>query len=842
MRRTLLAGLTLIALRLDAQVLDKAAVLGRQTWWDNRDAAWFAQRIPMFESPDTAIDATYYYRWELVTKHLTYGAPETGYTLTEFIDRPFWSGAYGAISCPLGHQLDEIRWLKDRRIVDDFAAYWFETPGAQPRSYSNWYGAAVWGAYEVLGDTAFLRRMLPHMKAQYAGWMSERWDAAHRMFKWDGLHDGMERSITSRQTDDIDEGAVGFRPTLNTYLYADALAIAKAAALFGDSATAREFRARADDLRRRVHVELWDERRQFFLHQFANDEKDGVKALSRTYDTGKYAGSPYGRELLGYVPWQFHLPEPGKGYERAWRFLMDTAHFRALYGPTTAERRDPQFHVSPRCCWWSGNSWPYATTQTLTALANVVRDYPQDVVSAADWMAVFETYTRTHRKAGRPYVAEAAHPDNGSWDGHDTPWHSEHYFHSAYTNLVITGLAGLRPRADDSVEVHPLAPASWPYFALDDVSYHGHRISVLWDRDGIRYGRGRGLMIVVDGEIIARAPTLGRLVAHLGPPRFSAPAPRPMNVAVNNGRGAWPWVDASWSAPENPPTFLVDGNYWYHEAPANRWTNVGSRNARDTVTLSLGTARTVDRVSLYFLEDSVATGTPGRRVLPPMRYELEAWLDGAWTRVRGQRRVPARPEGRRANVVSFPAIATGRVRVILGPRAGAWTGMSELEAWSPVTLPLTPASDAPVNLAFNDTREGTPAVSASFTGQRDRVTQVNDGVVAFTRYSRNRWTAFGSPNASDWVAVDLGTPKRVSTVELYVYDDGGGVKAPRRYDVQYWDGTGWRDVSERSRHPARPMGSARNVVRLTPVMTSRVRVIFEHALPAFTGVTEIVVR
>ena len=164
----------LVACSGEGSVLEKRAVLERQTWWDNRDWSWYEAHIPFFESPDTAIDATYYYRWELVTKHLTYGSPETGYTFTEFIDRPFWSGAYGAISCPLGHQLYEIRWLKDRRIIEDFARYWFETPGAQPRSYSNWYGDAIWATYLVLDDTAFLRAVFPHMKAQYAGWLAER--------------------------------------------------------------------------------------------------------------------------------------------------------------------------------------------------------------------------------------------------------------------------------------------------------------------------------------------------------------------------------------------------------------------------------------------------------------------------------------------------------------------------------------------------------------------------------------------------------------------------------------------------------------------------------------------
>src|SRR5689334_24249695 len=230
----------LLARAASAQVLDKRALLSRYLV-DNRDVDWFAERVPAFESPDTTIDATYYYRWELVTKHLTYGSPQTGYTFTEFLDRPFWSGAYGAISCPLGHQLDEVRWLFDRDIVSDFARYWFETPGAQPRSYSNWYGAAMWGLYQVSRDSALLHRVLPYMKQQYAGWLAERWDASHRMFHWDGLRDGRERNINSGPTDDIDEGADGYRPTLNSYMYGDARAIARASALFGDTAAERDF-------------------------------------------------------------------------------------------------------------------------------------------------------------------------------------------------------------------------------------------------------------------------------------------------------------------------------------------------------------------------------------------------------------------------------------------------------------------------------------------------------------------------------------------------------------------------------------------------------------------------
>jgi hypothetical protein len=660
-----------------AQVLDKRALFERQSWWDNRDFDWFAARIPAFESPDTAIDATYYYRWELITKHLTYGSPNTGYTFTEFIDRPFWSGAYGSISCPLGHQFAEVRWLNDPAVVRQFARYWFGTPGAQPRSYSNWYGSAMWGVYEVTGDGALLRRVLPYMKRQYAGWVAEHWDSTHRMFRWDGLHDGMERNINSRQTDDIDTGAEGYRPTLNSYMYGDARAIARASALFGDSVTMRAYDARADSLRARVETELWDERREFFLHQFAHDEKNGIRALTRTYDSGPYAGNAHGRELIGYVPWEFDLPEPGKGYERAWRFLIDTAYFLAPYGPTTVEQHDPQFYISPRCCWWSGNSWPYATSQTLEAMANLLDDYQQTVVSPADWMHVFEIYTQTQRKNGHPYIAEAANPDNGSWAGHDTPGHSNHYFHSAYVDLVITGVVGLRPRADDSLVVQPLAPASWPYFALDDVHYHGRRLTILWDRDGTRYHRGRGLTVLADGRLIVNSPRIARLAAYLTPAPEPAVGPPPLvNVAVHNDSGPYPRVTVSYAAPGTSAAKLVDGNYWYDMMPPNRWTTVGSPHARDTVAIDLGTPHSIERVVLYPLDDSVGS------VRAPARYQVEIWRENRWIRAPGQRRVPSAPEGHRANSITISPLRTSRVRIILEPQRGFSTGLTEAEVWA----------------------------------------------------------------------------------------------------------------------------------------------------------------
>lgn len=814
-----------------AAVLDKVEVLERQSWWDNRDWDWYAEHIPFFESPDPEIDATYYYRWELVTKHLTYGSPEVGYVFTEFMDRPFWSGRYGAISCPLGHQFYEICWLKNRRIIEDFARFWLTVPDAKPRTYSNWYGDAMWAVYQVLGDPQFIRHVFPFMERQYQGWVDERFDEEHQMFRWVGAWDGMETNINSRQTDDPFGGGEGYRPTLNSYMYADALALSRAAALLGDTSTADDYAERAARLKRRVQDELWDPTREFFFHQFAHGERGGIVAKSLTHETGAYAGSPHGRELLGYVPWQFNLPDPG--YEAAWKFLMDPDFFFAPFGPTTVERHDPLFFISPQCCVWSGNQWPYATAQTLVAMANLLNNYEQEVVHKDDYYRLLRIYSLDQRLAGRPFVAEAANPDNGSWEGHNTLYHSEHYFHSSYVDLIITGLVGLRPRADDTLEINPLIPDDWDYFALEEVAYHDHRLAVWWDRDGSRYGRGSGLIVMVDGERAATLPSIGRLRVAL-PDREREPAEvaRPHNVAAHNDGGFYPHISASFSAPTTPPLYATDGNYWYHRLPSNRWTTVGSPNEQDWIAVDFGIARAVESVKLYFLPDDGV-------IAPPVRYEVQRWRDGAWTSIPGQRRHPTRAVGQRANVVRFPEITASRLRVVLTHALGKASGLTELEVWGHAELPL-PAPTGPIaNLALATGPAGFPKTSASFTSRFDSLAQVADGRVAFTRYSRNRWTAYESPNATDWIQLDFGEPRTIHRLDIYLWGDDRGVKAPTDYVVETWTDGRWTSVVVTDRRPRLPATWARNSVVMEPVTSPKIRVVFEHALPAVTGVTEI---
>src|SRR6185436_1742632 len=129
-------------------------------------------------------------------------------------------------------------------------------------------------------------------------------------------------------------------------------------------------------------------------------------------------------------------------------------------------------------------------------------------VTNRDYFDAFKTYVRSQHWGDKPYIGEYLDEKNGAWLKGPNP-RSRYYHHSTFADLVIGGVVGLRPRLDDVVEVHPLLPeGTWDWFALDGVKYHGRTLTILWDREGKRYGRGRGLIVLADGKEIARAEKL----------------------------------------------------------------------------------------------------------------------------------------------------------------------------------------------------------------------------------------------------------------------------------------------------------------------------------------------
>jgi len=481
---------------------------------NERAWAFLREQIPLFECPDKDIERTYYFRWWTYRKHIKQ-TPD-GFVITEFLPPVGWAGKHNTINCAAGHHFYEGRWLHDPVFLDDYARFWFRKGGAV-RSYSFWVADALWARYVVAGSERILLDLLPDLIANYGQWEKDRLEPDGLFWQVDG-QDGMEVSI----------GGSGKRATINSYMYGDAVAIAKIASLAGRHETAGQFREKAARIKMLVQTRLWDSEAQFF------------KTLPRDKDRLVDA-----RELHGFTPWYFNLPDDG--YERAWTQLMDPQGFYAPYGPTTAEQRHPGFRLSYEGheCQWNGPSWPYSTSVTLTAMANLLDNYNQKVVDEADYFDLLKIYTRSHyltRDDGKvvPWIDENLNPYTGDWIARtrlktwtDGTWDAgkggkergKDYNHSTYCDLVITGLVGLRPRPDHLVEVRPLVTSdAWDWFCLDNILYHGRVLTILWDRTGRKYGRGKGLRMFADGVEIARSDSLERITGTLPGAREGASA------------------------------------------------------------------------------------------------------------------------------------------------------------------------------------------------------------------------------------------------------------------------------------------------------------------------------
>ena len=433
---------------------------------------WYKANIPFAELPDKEMQDVYYYRWRVWKSHLQWTNSGNGYILTEFLNDPGYGAAYGGINAAAGHHVYEGRWVRDQRYLDDYIRYWLYGAGYHRRhQYSFWAADSIYHRALVNGDLDFVKELQPWLVSQYRGW-DDHFNANLGLYWQTPLLDATEYNYASYQSSDHFGGGAGYRPTINAYQYADALAISRIARLNGDTALADEYAGRAAALKSRTQQHLWDPNRQFFFHRM-RDNNPGGALLD-------------GRELAGLVPWAYGLPDPDRS--AAWAQLKDPQGFAAPYGPTTGERRHRLFmhEAHQGCCRWDGPSWPYQTSQILMGMAKLLNDYPaQSQISRADYYHQLRTYTLTQFKNGQPYVAEGHDPDVKNWM-YDTPNHSNDYLHSTYTDLVINGLLGFHPQADDTLRLKPLVPASWDWFALENVPYHGHNITVLWDRTGAK--------------------------------------------------------------------------------------------------------------------------------------------------------------------------------------------------------------------------------------------------------------------------------------------------------------------------------------------------------------------
>jgi hypothetical protein len=455
--------------------------------WD-----WMQKNIPLFECPQQNFEEIFYYRWWTLRKHIK--KTEKGFAFTEFLVQRSYADKYNLIASALGHHIYESRWLHDNKYMDDNIKIWYRGNNGKPlnklRFYSSWNIDAIFNRCLVNYDKKFVTDLLPDLETDFAAWEKEKKLVDGLFWQYD-VRDAMEETISGGRKEKNP------RPSINGYMYGNAVALDKLNVLTGNGRKSYEYRIKADSIKALTQTLLWNS-----SHNFFEVKKEHGDTLANV------------KEEIGFIPWYFNMPD--SNYCSAWKSLMDTKTFCAPFGITTADRSHPLFRTHGCCkCEWDGAVWPFATSQTLTAMANLLNNYKQDYVADSNYFKLLNTYVESQYYRGRPYIGEYLDEKTGYWLKGDEE-RSRYYNHSTFNDLIITGLVGLRPRADNVIEVHPLLPANkWDWFCLDNVLYHGKIITMVWDKTGTKYKKGKGLSVWANGKKVAASIVLEKVIGKL---------------------------------------------------------------------------------------------------------------------------------------------------------------------------------------------------------------------------------------------------------------------------------------------------------------------------------------
>ncbi|KAI1314235.1 six-hairpin glycosidase [Xylaria venustula] len=678
----LLVSVFSLALQVDAG-LDRIALA--EQYFGN-DAPWYQDRIPFFEASDINITEVYYYRWNIFRAHQRdLGAQ--GYITTEFIDDVSWQFFPSAfLDDATQFHFNEARWCRDRRFRVDHANFIYSAD-FDVRHFSENMAAAVWEAYLVDGVQSDIVALLDGMIKIYEAWQDDHFDTSKQLYFIEPLSDATEYTIASIDAScgvDGFTGGISFRPSINAYQYGNALAIAQIAELAGRSDVSKDYTARADSLKSHVQSSLWNSSYEHFIDRYYTNT-----TCSTYWDFIR------GRELVGYSPWLHNLPDDSATYAQAWTHLTDPSKLAGTFGLRTNEPTYEYYMVQYRYdaatglreCQWNGPTWPYQTSQVLSALANVLDKYPttvaQGIINAQDYMDILSQYASYHYNKNRGGYLNIEEDYDGRVGapivGLDR---SSHYFHSSFVDLVISGLVGIRPSADDALEINPLG-VNLDYFRLEGVIYHGNEIAVQWDADGSRYG-AQGLVIEVGDAVAATSSSLERLSVNItrqAPPQPLAPIAKSIqlqNLEVYDGP-AYPVGSVSVSgADSNKVQDAIDGRIWFFQKPT------------DTYTISHGWETPVGAGSEVWYMIDFGTSIPttsgllaffaNATIKVPDSYRIEANTSSGWQAVAN----PVAPKIVENGITwtSWKTVNARQIRLVFTPPTGSPSRLVEWKVYS----------------------------------------------------------------------------------------------------------------------------------------------------------------
>ena len=698
---------------------------------------YWAENLPYIDVPKKAVQKAIDYRWWL-ERFNSLDANIPGYDYQYPVTIEGVLGYNNAIILTQPMHLQDTKWLRSPYLAygqllsagnSSQSSAFLDNPGNR-NNWNNHYGQylaeAGYEAFNVIGGGAEVAENF----AYYFGH-----DATGQLDHYGNHIEGRDliayrnNYMTGNDADTISMHAPGTGTWKahgeNAYVWAAADAAAKLYEQLGNTEQAKYYRDLADKIKADVLELMWCEECQKFETYAVRPT--GTQHNANQPNLVKYTESNnYNYFAVGLVP---DDAASVTKYKEALKAFSNGKEF-PIFPFYTANQVHNQ-EVSG-----SNNFSNINFTVQLRLYESALRTYDKEqtyitddmLAMMAEWMA-WNVY---------PDAGDVRYPNNNEFHNIDGRTYENYYrswiYHNIlgnYTYLFIEDMAGIQPRSDEKIELSPI-DFSYDHFMVNNVRYHGHDLTVVWDKpdDGKTWYNEcpEGYSLYIDGTLAFTLKDLAHVVYDSATKEISFPDGA-VEIVTNNGGAAIPTAmntaitekkvlnmleksgvhgmtnlaegaevtatftpdkarAASWAEKHRAdgsdstskavnetvpdPQAVVDGT----TVDMPFWGNYGSVNERDSLTLKLSSKQTVDMATLYFYNDRQTNGYS-----EPSKFAVEYWDGEAWQAVRQQTRTPSAPRAN-YNAVYFAPVETDQFRFTFTNKDKGFTAVTEIQLFN----------------------------------------------------------------------------------------------------------------------------------------------------------------
>ena len=698
---------------------------------------YWAENLPYIDVPKKAVQKAIDYRWWL-ERFNSLDANIPGYDYQYPVTIEGVLGYNNAIILTQPMHLQDTKWLRSPYLAygqllsagnSSQSSAFLDNPGNR-NNWNNHYGQylaeAGYEAFNVIGGGAEVAENF----AYYFGH-----DATGQLEHYGNHIEGRDliayrnNYMTGNDADTISMHAPGTGTWKahgeNAYVWAAADAAAKLYEQLGNTEQAKYYRDLADKIKADVLELMWCEECQKFETYAVRPT--GTQHNANQPNLVKYTESNnYNYFAVGLVP---DDAASVTKYKEALKAFSNGKEF-PIFPFYTANQVHNQ-EVSG-----SNNFSNINFTVQLRLYESALRTYDKEqtyitddmLAMMAEWMA-WNVY---------PDAGDIRYPNNNEFHNIDGRTYENYYrswiYHNIlgnYTYLFIEDMAGIQPRSDEKIELSPI-DFSYDHFMVNNVRYHGHDLTVVWDKpdDGKTWYNEcpEGYSLYIDGTLAFTLKDLAHVVYDSATKEISFPDGA-VEIVTNNGGAAIPTAmntaiteekvlnmleksgmhgmtnlaegaevtatftpdkarAASWAEKHRAdgsdstskavnetvpdPQAVVDGT----TVDMPFWGNYGSVNERDSLTLKLSSKQTVDMATLYFYNDRQTNGYS-----EPSKFAVEYWDGEAWQAVRQQTRTPSAPRAN-YNAVYFAPVETDQFRFTFTNKDKGFTAVTEIQLFN----------------------------------------------------------------------------------------------------------------------------------------------------------------